>query len=122
MENLLTLPLGDSDLEGYDLDQLRREEEEYDKMFPALSSYPLFNAAPYGQDIVGKKQACRTKFDSSKSKLENWVSFNCRRKLRRHLLCKSPSMSQRGSAPPVCLAASEETKKAWTSPCQRDPR
>ena len=54
VENLLSLPLDDSELEGYDLDQLRREEAEYDRMFPSLSSYPLFNAAPYGEDLAEK--------------------------------------------------------------------
>lgn len=27
---------------------MKREEAEFDRMFPSLSSYPLFNSAPYG--------------------------------------------------------------------------
>jgi len=48
VENLLNLPLEDLDLDNCDVEKLRREEEEFDKMFPSFSSYPLFNAAPYG--------------------------------------------------------------------------
>ena len=46
--DLLTLPFDEIDLDSCDLEQLQREEAEFDVMFPSLSSYSLFNSTPYG--------------------------------------------------------------------------
>ena len=47
--DLLATPLTDDDVDEYDLTTLRIEgEAELGAALPSLSSYSLFNSAPYG--------------------------------------------------------------------------
>ena len=53
--DLLATPLTDDDVDDYDLTTLRIEgEAELGAALPSLSSYSLFNSAPYGN--LGKNQ------------------------------------------------------------------
>ena len=46
----LTTALDDDD--ETDVEKLVQEEKEFDRMFPSLSSYPLFNSAPYSSSAT----------------------------------------------------------------------
>ena len=69
IQDLMTSPM--DDLDNYDLEQLKREEAEFDANVPSFSSYPLFNSAPYGRARAKPKPSeAKVKPPSEKHSIE----------------------------------------------------
>jgi hypothetical protein len=74
IQDLLAMPLTDADVEGHNLDDLSFESEaEMGAAIPSLSSYPLFNSAPYGN--LGGKNPGHHPLEKSFSEVKTSSAF-----------------------------------------------